>query len=76
MATGHFSWREPPGPGGTVLAGGPPQGTSPARGPWAKTGMVRARLEGLSFGSPQPSPSAPVRASRQQPAQVSVWTAW
>ncbi|KAA6427027.1 MAG: Serine threonine kinase [Trebouxia sp. A1-2] len=51
--TGQFSWRA--GPSGTVLAqhGSAPSTTGgPARGPWANTGMVRARLAGLSFGGP------------------------
>ncbi|DBA81690.1 hypothetical protein WJX77_002971 [Trebouxia sp. C0004] len=51
--TGQFSWRA--GPSGTVLAqhGSAPSTTGePARGPWANTGMVRARLAGLSFGAP------------------------
>ena len=51
--TGQFSWRA--GPSGTVLAqhGSAPSTTGgPARGPWVNTGMVRARLAGLSFGAP------------------------
>ncbi len=51
--TGQFSWRA--GPSGTALAqhGSAPSTTGgPARGPWANTGMVRARLAGLSFGGP------------------------
>lgn len=63
-ATGQFSWRVPPGgTTGTVLAGAGPGGTSNARGPWAKTGMARARLEGLSFGQP-------TGTVRHEPAQV------
>ena len=53
--TGQFSWRA--GPSGTVLAqhGSAPSTTGgPARGPWVNTGMVRARLAGLSFGPPAP----------------------
>lgn len=58
--TGQFSWRA--GPSGTVLAqhGSAPSTTGgPARGPWVNTGMVRARLAGLSFGPP-PDPQAQV----------------
>lgn len=54
--TGQFSWRA--GPSGTVLAqhGSAPSTTGgPARGPWVNTGMVRARLAGLSFGAPAES---------------------
>lgn len=54
--TGQFSWRA--GPSGTVLAqhGSAPSTTGgPARGPWVNTGMVRARLAGLSFGPPAPA---------------------
>lgn len=53
-ATGKFSWRVPPG--GTVQGFPVDVATpSPARGPWAKTGMARARLAGLSFGAPSPA---------------------
>lgn len=54
--TGQFSWRA--GPSGTVLAqhgSAPPTTGGPARGPWVNTGMVRARLAGLSFGPPAPA---------------------
>ncbi|KAL3152262.1 hypothetical protein ABBQ32_001339 [Trebouxia sp. C0010 RCD-2024] len=54
--TGQFSWRA--GPSGTVLAqhGSAPSTTGgPARGPWVNTGMVRARLAGISFGAPPDS---------------------
>lgn len=54
--TGQFSWRA--GPSGTVLAqhgSAPSTQGGPARGPWGNTGMVRARLAGLSFGSPAPT---------------------
>lgn len=69
---GFFSWRPgmgpPAGPTGTVLAGGGANRagageTFPARGPWAKTGMVRARLEGLAF----PQPPRTSRAGRPTP---------
>ena len=61
-ATGHFSWRANHHGAGSGLT---PSSTvqalpsggaspSPARGPWAKTGMARARLAGISFGSPSP----------------------
>ncbi|KAK9817161.1 hypothetical protein WJX72_010545 [[Myrmecia] bisecta] len=62
-ATGRFSWRPlHSGPTGTIAASTSSQ-PSPARGPWAKTGMVRARLAGLSFGAspsaaPTPSPGS------------------
>jgi len=43
-------------PSGTMPAHSAEQAASPspARGPWAKTGMARARLAGLSFGAPSP----------------------
>ena len=52
-ATGAFSWRG--APAGTIQAHPIDAASpSPARGPWAKTSMARARLVGLSFGAPSP----------------------
>ncbi|KAK9791184.1 hypothetical protein WJX73_010684 [Symbiochloris irregularis] len=71
---GQWSWRpgmEQAEPTGTVVAGAGTVrrgfgGTSPARGPWMKTGMVRARLEGLSVMNHQPQ----TRAGRPTPQET------